>query len=111
QQLYAVHPLLTHVFSAPTPLSPPDLPSLPTRRSSDLAPAQSQSRCSLTSASEPCADARVGSLARALVAASSMRWKATKALAKDRSEEDTSELQSRGHLVCRLLLEKKKKKQ
>src|SRR5437870_12507356 len=26
----------------------------------------------------------------------------------DRSEEDTSELQSRGHLVCRLLLEKKK---
>src|SRR5690625_6311210 len=28
-----------------------------------------------------------------------------------RSEEHTSELQSRGHLVCRLLLEKKKKKQ
>src|SRR6266702_7948187 len=26
-----------------------------------------------------------------------------------RSEEHTSELQSRGHLVCRLLLEKKKK--
>src|SRR5439155_11999908 len=30
--------------------------------------------------------------------------------AKSRSEEHTSELQSRGHLVCRLLLEKKKKK-
>src|SRR5439155_3998521 len=29
----------------------------------------------------------------------------------ERSEEHTSELQSRGHLVCRLLLEKKKKKQ
>src|SRR5690625_6825080 len=29
---------------------------------------------------------------------------------KSRSEEHTSELQSRGHLVCRLLLEKKKKK-
>src|SRR2546422_6773434 len=29
----------------------------------------------------------------------------------DRSEEHTSELQSRLHLVCRLLLEKKKKKQ
>src|SRR5437660_6151330 len=29
---------------------------------------------------------------------------------KPRSEEHTSELQSRGHLVCRLLLEKKKKK-
>src|SRR5690625_7856250 len=28
---------------------------------------------------------------------------------KHRSEEHTSELQSRGHLVCRLLLEKKKK--
>src|SRR5690625_1065179 len=28
-----------------------------------------------------------------------------------RSEEHTSELQSRGHLVCRLLLEKKKSKQ
>src|SRR5690625_3529795 len=29
-------------------------------------------------------------------------------LPEDRSEEHTSELQSRGHLVCRLLLEKKK---
>src|SRR5439155_5704884 len=29
---------------------------------------------------------------------------------QDRSEEHTSELQSRGHLVCRLLLEKKKRK-
>src|SRR2546429_4363578 len=32
------------------------------------------------------------------------------ALRQDRSEEHTSELQSRLHLVCRLLLEKKKKK-
>src|SRR5690554_7196534 len=31
-------------------------------------------------------------------------------LGEDRSEEHTSELQSRPHLVCRLLLEKKKKK-
>src|SRR5207253_11408560 len=30
------------------------------------------------------------------------------AVAAERSEEHTSELQSRGHLVCRLLLEKKK---
>src|SRR5690625_6968030 len=30
------------------------------------------------------------------------------AIANQRSEEHTSELQSRGHLVCRLLLEKKK---
>src|SRR5690625_5868152 len=33
------------------------------------------------------------------------RWLWTELL--DRSEEHTSELQSRGHLVCRLLLEKK----
>src|SRR5690625_7409368 len=32
-------------------------------------------------------------------------------LNRRRSEEHTSELQSRGHLVCRLLLEKKKKAQ
>src|SRR5690625_5340866 len=32
-------------------------------------------------------------------------------VASQRSEEHTSELQSRGHLVCRLLLEKKKKEQ
>src|SRR3712207_7144267 len=31
-------------------------------------------------------------------------------LAEDRSEEHTSELQSRQYLVCRLLLEKKKKR-
>src|SRR5690625_6611800 len=41
-------------------------------------------------------------------------WRATTARARTtmsipRSEEHTSELQSRGHLVCRLLLEKKKK--
>src|SRR5439155_4527164 len=35
------------------------------------------------------------------------RW-ATLPLERPRSEEHTSELQSRGHLVCRLLLEKKK---
>src|SRR5690625_3812073 len=33
----------------------------------------------------------------------------TSTIAFQRSEEHTSELQSRGHLVCRLLLEKKKK--
>src|SRR6266702_5066109 len=35
-------------------------------------------------------------------------WRATRRCAR-RSEEHTSELQSRGHVVCRLLLEKKKK--
>src|SRR5437870_10888644 len=35
---------------------------------------------------------------------------ACEASIEKRSEEHTSELQSRGHLVCRLLLEKKKNK-
>src|SRR5690625_6509966 len=35
-------------------------------------------------------------------------WVVVPLLAYGRSEEHTSELQSRGHLVCRLLLEKKK---
>src|SRR5437870_7612254 len=34
----------------------------------------------------------------------------TRGISAYRSEEHTSELQSRGHLVCRLLLEKKKTK-
>src|SRR5207253_7434190 len=37
-------------------------------------------------------------------------WLPDESLDHGRSEEHTSELQSRGHLVCRLLLEKKKKK-
>src|SRR5437870_7411342 len=35
-------------------------------------------------------------------------WAASSLAPQRRSEEHTSELQSRGHLVCRLLLEKKK---
>src|SRR3989449_2408136 len=37
------------------------------------------------------------------------RARASKVALRERSEEHTSELQSRLHLVCRLLLEKKKK--
>src|SRR5438552_12234315 len=40
-----------------------------------------------------------------------IRWRAEHDAALLRSEEHTSELQSPDHLVCRLLLEKKKKKQ
>src|SRR5690625_6099968 len=39
---------------------------------------------------------------------SAITWKQPM-ISASRSEEHTSELQSRGHLVCRLLLEKKKK--
>src|SRR5205809_4005664 len=62
-----------------------DLHSFPTRRSSDLLP-------------------RVSALpVMALI-------RARRGDPEDRSEEHTSELQSRLHLVCRLLLEKKKSK-
>src|SRR2546429_3134343 len=37
-------------------------------------------------------------------------WRRCDSCRRPRSEEHTSELQSRLHLVCRLLLEKKKKK-
>src|SRR5437870_6406785 len=42
-----------------------------------------------------------------LMAASVAVWGLGFASTNSRSEEHTSELQSRGHLVCRLLLEKK----
>src|SRR5687768_17943846 len=97
----------------------PDLPSFPTRRSSDLL-----SQCrnftrnnnlkpvvradTAGSAAEVAAlkDATVGAIASSLAA----EIYGLEVLATDieRSEEHTSELQSRLHLVCRLLLEKKK---
>src|SRR5690625_6638366 len=51
---------------------------------------------------------RFPGMARALA---QPRWRifVGRSAAPPRSEEHTSELQSRGHLVCRLLLEKKKK--
>src|SRR5256884_9025289 len=57
----------------------------------------------------------LASAARALAAAAASRassiWRSRLASSSfKRSEEHTSELQSRLHLVCRLLLEKKKKK-
>src|SRR5690625_7279356 len=69
-----------------------DLHSFPTRRSSDLARRQSQS-------TETEIDSCLGSLCN--------HGRPFFATLK-RSEEHTSELQSRGQLVCRLLLEKKK---
>src|SRR5690625_5510569 len=66
----------------------PSLLSFPTRRSSDLP-----------------GSGRVAGRLRAKAAATAGGRPRT----APRSEEHTSELQSRGHLVCRLLLEKKKK--
>src|SRR5690625_5965043 len=82
------------------------LPSFPTRRSSDLG-----TRCgrwhgsctpTVTATAPSARSCPTGS--RAL-----LRSGPTREVACGRSEEHTSELQSRGHLVCRLLLEKKKR--
>src|SRR5690625_5366080 len=45
---------------------------------------------------------------RELLSGTPVRFVGSATIGADRSEEHTSELLSRGHLVCRLLLEKKK---
>src|SRR5439155_3292533 len=57
----------------------------------------------------PCARACYGSYPPPPRAADPGRSTPSPGIGPVRSEEHTSELQSRGHLVCRLLLEKKKK--
>src|SRR5207253_10454706 len=93
------------------------LHSFPTRRSSDLA-------CSTISTppatpSSPSGRMRRPITSTARTCCTRARWperwhhgsihSSTSCSGRRRSEEHTSELQSRGHLVCRLLLEKKKK--
>src|SRR2546422_4983731 len=68
-------------------------------RSRHHALTMSGSRLGRILVSEAELNARVGELGRAIA----------RDYAGERSEEHTSELQSRLHLVCRLLLEKKKK--
>src|SRR5947208_5995764 len=69
-----------------------DLPSFPTRRSSDLGVNRT----------------RIRMRDRPRVSRGEMRNSSSRNRRLDRSEEHTSELQSPDHLVCRLLLEKKK---
>src|SRR5690554_7427782 len=67
----------------------------------------------LSSARQPlprCGDSKTMSKKSALVWSAVRFWKIPTTSNQARSEEHTSELQSRPHLVCRLLLEKKKKK-
>src|SRR5690606_41976611 len=80
------------------------LHSFPTRRSSDLClnPAPGQQGHQVDQRWQ------LGA-ARAIAAACQHHGGQTAALTHQRSEEHTSELQSRENLVCRLLLEKKKK--
>src|SRR5207253_3433815 len=109
---------LHHPSSSCTP-PPPHLHPFPTRRSSDLTPPARTRRCSTCSDSVTGGSARsrartAGSRPRTAAAATTLRSRQpasspTPSRCCIRSEEHTSELQSRGHLVCRLLLEKKKK--
>src|SRR5690606_40928824 len=84
----------------------PGLHSFPTRRSSDLAPARKASVASLTFASRflPVA---VFDVFSSCSTRSPMSLRTSEIRCHSRSEEHTSELQSRENLVCRLLLEKK----
>src|SRR5690348_18060625 len=82
-----------------------DLHSFPTRRSSDLAgePAAAAPAARGLGGTEVGPFAQVG-------LAEQHRTRGPELRQHGRSEEHTSELQSPVHLVCRLLLEKKKKK-
>src|SRR5204862_589233 len=103
---------LFHSSRGPRPLH-----SFPTRRSSDLAPS-TRTRTPMPSVSPSetastspffvatCWARRVTARVSAYPAPAAV----AKSIASPRSEEHTSELQSRRDLVCRLLLEKKKKK-
>src|SRR5438034_4147002 len=81
--------------------APDVLPSSPTRRSSDLGCSARASRgerpMTTPAGSAHAVETITAPVTRANVSAA------------DRSEEHTSELQSHSDLVCRLLLEKKKK--
>src|SRR5690606_41974056 len=84
-----------------------DLHSFPTRRSSDLSVGSTSSAPS--PATSAVADTEeVTTAAPAAMASSTGSPKPS--AREGRSEEHTSELQSRENLVCRLLLEKKKRK-
>src|SRR5205814_6146177 len=102
-----------------SPRAPPTLPSFPTRRSSDLpcrsggvlnTCARSTTACrAMANVSSACRAHQPSSPIITTALASRM---VVSAASHDslRSEEHTSELQSLRHLVCRLLLEKKKKR-
>src|SRR5207253_10061758 len=89
-------------FFFPYSLPPPHPHSFPTRRSSDL-------QITLTAA-EQAVYQKAMRLADEHGPCCCHCWRWSASSGSSRSEEHTSELQSRGHLVCRLLLEKKKKK-
>src|SRR5687768_18257947 len=81
-----------------------DLHSFPTRRSSDLSVGASRGSTGSRTSGFCC-----GVSVSVVIVLSSAKRSRRILVKKKRSEEHTSELQSRLHLVCRLLLEKKKK--
>src|SRR5207249_6224917 len=102
---------LPHVVSFPSASAPQALPSFPTRRSSDL----SRGGVQRGPRHRPIHPRRhlMATIRRPLpwIAAATLLTSACGYNTIQRSEEHTSELQSRFDLVCRLLLEKKKTKQ
>src|SRR5690606_40541772 len=109
--------ILTHDYSSQRPFSfftrtatPRQLHSFPTRRSSDLGVRRGTSARARDRASHRHSDRSyrecigIGDDEGRLSPVS-----ASHGIRRPRSEEHTSELQSRENLVCRLLLEKKKK--
>src|SRR5207244_12321812 len=84
---------------------PRDLHSFPTRRSSDLCGRYRLGGVAFATV----ATGFLGGIGFALGQAIKMAGISSDGSEGDRSEEHTSELQSPDHLVCRLLLEKKKK--
>src|SRR5690606_40981528 len=108
--LYVGTSLLVYFYCPPR-----DLPSSPTRRSSDLrwehptTDGRLHARVIEPSGDEP--DVIVV-MAGGVTAVDPHTGESTRVapVAPSRSEEHTSELQSRENLVCRLLLEKKKQK-
>src|SRR5207253_9516454 len=88
--------------------------SFPTRRSSDLSRRRCRGRPASWRGRSPCPLGPVAFEAMLCRRHREVIWYRHSNLTGckqlgSRSEEHTSELQSRGHLVCRLLLEKKKK--
>src|SRR5690606_42023637 len=107
-----LHPLTPAPCLSPFSCSPDPrhLPSFPTRRSSDL-PSDVWASLAHTSPvrDRHPGDGRGGMTAWAGQARPCAMSEAIVPDSQHRSEEHTSELQSRENLVCRLLLEKKKK--
>src|SRR5207253_9364421 len=106
-----LYPFTTTITTSPfffsRSVAPRDLHSFPTRRSSDLLAQPFHAIFRRQGGRHQMRDAHLGNFRRARHEIVGERGGERLPL---RSEEHTSELQSRGHLVCRLLLEKKKNK-